>query len=213
MSTDGRKIRVLVADDHPVYVDGLVAAIERTDDLRLVAKAANGEEALGAITEHRPDVAVLDLKMPRLTARDVLEELSAHEHDTAVLVLTVVIEGEEIHQCLSLGASGYMAKDASRAEILGAIRRIAAGDTVLSDDALNSMAAELKGRRGDNLLSNRESEILGLLADGASAPDIAAHLYLSTATVKSHLHSLYQKLEVSDRAAAVAAGLRRGLIR
>jgi two-component system nitrate/nitrite response regulator NarL len=132
-----------------------------------------------------------------------------------VLVLSVSLAGEEVHECLSLGASGYVAKDADRAEICDAIRAVAAGRTVVSGEALASMTAEMQHRRTAEsaLLTPREGEILGLLAAGASAPDIAGRLHLSTATVKTHLHNLYEKLEVSDRAAAVAEGMRRGLIR
>jgi two-component system nitrate/nitrite response regulator NarL len=141
----------------------------------------------------------------------VLEELAGA---CPVLILSVHVQGEDVHECLSLGAAGYVAKDADRADICEAIRRIAAGRTVLSSDVQGSMAAELRQRRTGTheLLSPREREILDLLTTGASTPDIAGRLYLSAATVKTHLHHLYEKLGVSDRAAAVAEGLRRGLI-
>lgn len=207
--------RVVVADDHPVYLDGLAAAIQRTGDLELVATCRDGAEALDAIRSLDPDVAVLDLRMPRVDAAGVLTELAESEKRPAVLILSVSVEGPEVHECLSLGASGYVAKDANRSEICDAIRDIARGGTVLSPEAQSSMAGELQQRRSveREQLTGREREILDLLAVGASAPDIAAKLYLSTATVKTHLQHLYRKLEVSDRAAAVAEGMRRGLIR
>ena len=132
-----------------------------------------------------------------------------------MLVLSVHVGAGEVHECVSLGAAGYLAKDTDRAEICDAIRAVAQGRIVLSGEAQAAMAAELQHRRAAEReqLSARESEILDLLAGGASAPDIAAQLYLSTATVKTHLHNLYRKLDVSDRAAAVAEGMRRGLIR
>jgi two-component system nitrate/nitrite response regulator NarL len=208
--------RVLVADDHPVYLDGLAAAIERTGDLELVATARNGEEALQRIRQEPPDVAVLDLRMPRLTAHAVLAELGGNDGGLPcrVLVLSVHTDGDDIHECLSLGASGYIAKDADRSEICDAIRAVAQGRTVLSGEALTSMASELQQRRSaqQGLLTARETEILSLLATGASAPEIAGQLHLSPATIKTHLHNLYSKLSVSDRAAAVAEGIRRGLI-
>jgi two-component system nitrate/nitrite response regulator NarL len=206
--------RVLIADDHPVYADGLAAAIERTSDLKLVATCRDGAEALSVIRAERPDVAVLDLRMPRLGAKAVLEELAAEGSACSVLVLSVHVTGDEIHECVSLGAAGYISKEADRSEICEAVRTIAAGRTVLSRDVQTSIAAELQQRRvaARSVLTARESEILGLLAAGASAPDIAGRLHLSTATVKTHLHNLYEKLEVSDRAAAVAEGMRRGLI-
>jgi two-component system, NarL family, nitrate/nitrite response regulator NarL len=197
-----------------VYVDGLAAAIGRTRDLELLGTCANGDEALERIRTEAPDVAVLDLRMPRLGAKEVLEELAEEGAACRVLVLSFHVGGEQVHECLSLGAAGYVAKDADRAEICEAIRAIAKGRTVLSSDAQAAMASELTLRRSAarSLLSARESEILKLLAGGASAPDIAGRLHLSTATVKTHLHNLYEKLEVSDRAAAVAEGMRRGLI-
>ena len=207
--------RVLVADDHPVYLDGLAAAIQRDDELELVATCRNGAEALDQIRSDPPDVAVLDLRMPRLGAEAVLAELAAGEGlPCAVLVLSVHTTGEEVHECISLGASGYIAKDADRSEICAAIRAVAEGRTVLSDDAIAGMASELQHRRTvhQGLLTDREGEILNLLSTGASAPDIATQLHLSPATVKTHLHNLYAKLGVSDRAAAVAEGMRRGLI-
>jgi two-component system, NarL family, nitrate/nitrite response regulator NarL len=205
--------RVLVADDHPVYLDGLAAAIERTDDLTLVATCRNGQEALDRLRSEPPDVAVLDLRMPRLDAHAILTEL-AGDLPCAVLVLSVHVDGQDVHECISLGASGYIAKDADRSEICEAIRRVAAGQTVLSTDAMAGMASQLQHRRAvdQGRLTDREAEVLGLLATGASAPDIAAQLHLSSATVKTHLHKLYAKLGVSDRAAAVAEGMRRGLI-
>ena len=146
----GRPTRVLVAEDHPVYADRLAAAIGRVEDLELVALCRDGEEGLHQIRHERPDVAVLDLRTPR-----------------------------KVHECISLGAAGYLTKDADRAVIVDAIRTAAAGGTVLSPEAQASMAAGL---------------------------------HLSTATVKTHLRNLYDKLDVGDRAAAVAEGMRRGLI-
>jgi two-component system, NarL family, nitrate/nitrite response regulator NarL len=211
---DAGSIRVLIADDHPVYLDGLAAAIKRTSDLKLLGTCPNGAEALERIRAESPDVAVLDLRMPRLGAMDVLAELASDGTPCRVLVLSFDVGGEQVHECLSLGAAGYLAKDVDRAEICEAIRGVAQGRTVLSSNAQAAMAAELTHRRsaGSRLLSARESEVLNMLASGASAPDIAGRLHLSTATVKTHLHNLYEKLEVSDRAAAVAEGMRRGLI-
>jgi two-component system nitrate/nitrite response regulator NarL len=207
--------RVLLADDHPVYLDGLAAAIERAGDLELVATCRDGVQALARIRSESPDVAVLDLSMPRLGAQEVLQELAEAGLPCRILVLTVHLGGEQVHDCLSLGASGYLAKDADRSEICDAIRGVAAGRTIVSGEALASVRAELQHRRAaeHGMLTPREGEILDLLSGGASAPDIAARLHLSTATVKTHLHNLYDKLGVSDRAAAVAEGMRRGLIR
>jgi two-component system, NarL family, nitrate/nitrite response regulator NarL len=205
-------IRVLVADDHPLYLEGLARTIERADDLELIATCRNGADALSRIRADPPDVAVLDLRMPRMGAQEILEELDGA---CAVLILSAYVAGDEVHECLSLGAAGYIAKDSDRGDICDAIRRVAHGRTVLSSDAQTSMSAELRKRhvRGHALLSPRETEVLGLLASGRTAADIGRELYLTTATVKTHLHRLYEKLGVSDRGAAVAEGMRRGLIR
>jgi len=206
------KIRVIVADDHPIYVDGLAAALANADDLELVGTCGDGTAALAQIRAEAPDVAVLDLRMPGLSAPALLQELAG---ECAVLILSVHLGGDDVHECLSLGAAGYVAKEADRGDILEAIRRVARGGTVLSKAVQSSMAAELRLRRSGvhDLLSPREHEILDLLTTGATTPEIAGRLYLSAATVKTHLHHLYAKLGVSDRAAAVAEGLRRGLIR
>jgi two-component system nitrate/nitrite response regulator NarL len=207
-------IRVLIADDHPIYIDGLAAAIERANDLELVATARDGAEALERIRADAPDVAVLDLRMPRLQTPTILEELGKDGASCRVLVLSVHVGASEVHDCMSLGAAGYLAKDTDRAEICDAIRAAAHGRAVLSSEAQTAMAGELVRRRSAarSVLSERETEVLQLLAGGSSAPDIAAQLHLSIATVKTHLHNLYEKLEVSERAAAVAEGMRRGLI-
>jgi two-component system nitrate/nitrite response regulator NarL len=214
MGSDSPVIRVLVAEDHPVYLEGLAAAIRATDDLELALVCDDGALALEGIRKTKPDVAVLDLRLPVLDARAVLEQLAEDSPPCRVLILSAHLEGEEIVECVELGATGYLAKDSTRADILDAIRAVARGRTVISSEAQAGMAEGIRRRRlsAPDVLSPRESEILGLLASGASAPQIARRLFLSPATVKSHLHNVYEKLGVSDRAAAVAEGMRRGLI-
>jgi two-component system, NarL family, nitrate/nitrite response regulator NarL len=207
-------VRVLLAEDHPVYLEGLSAAIHAAADLDLALVCDDGALALDGIRAQQPDVAVLDLRLPMLTAREVLAQLAEERLPTRVLILSAHLEGEAIVECLELGATGYMAKDATRADILDAIRTVASGQAVISTEAQTHMAEEIRRRAQSTqeALSAREQQILGLLAEGASAPDIARQLYLSPATVKTHLHNTYEKLGVSERAAAVAEGMRRGLI-
>ena len=208
-----RRVRVLVADDHPVYLDGLTAAIGRTEDLELVACCEDGVHALETIRSLAPDVAVLDLKMPRLDALEVLDALNGDALATRVLVLTAFPDGKAVHRALSTGAAGYLIKDEPRQRICEAIRSVAAGRAVISELAQTAMAGELRQRHDGPVLTRREREILSLLADGLSAREIAERLVLGTATVKTHLHHLYEKLGVTDRAAAVAAAMRRDLLR
>jgi two-component system, NarL family, nitrate/nitrite response regulator NarL len=206
-------VRVLLAEDHPVYLEGLSAAIGGAPDLELALVCEDGARALDGIRDSKPDVAVLDLRLPILTAREVLEHLADDETTTRVLILSAHLDGDAIVDCVELGATGYMAKDATRKDILEAIRTVARGQAVISAEAQTSMAEAMRRRAlAGEPLSAREREILELLAEGASAPEIARRLYLSPATVKTHLHNVYEKLGVSERAAAVAEGMRRGLI-
>jgi two-component system, NarL family, nitrate/nitrite response regulator NarL len=202
-----RRVRVLVADDHPVYLDGLTAAIGRAADLELVASCEDGRDALDSIRSLAPDVAVLDLKMPHLDALDVLDALDREASATRVLVLTAFPDGDAVHRALSTGAAGYIVKEEPRARICEASR------AVIGQAAQTEMASELRNRRDAPTLTRREREILQMLGDGLTAREIADRLVLGTATVKTHLHHLYEKLGVTDRAAAVAVAMRRGLLR
>jgi two-component system nitrate/nitrite response regulator NarL len=208
-----RRVRVVLADDHPVYIDGLAAAIRRTPDLELVASCVDGAQALASIRSLEPDVAVLDLRMPILSAQEVLEAVRRERLATRVLILSAFVDGAEVHRSLSSGAAGYLVKESPRSRICEAIRTVAAGRAVIGESAQTEMASELRNRQDTPGLTRREREILSLLADGLSAREIADQLVLGTATVKTHLHHLYEKLGVTDRAAAVAVAMRRGVLR
>jgi two-component system nitrate/nitrite response regulator NarL len=207
-------VRVLLADDHPVFLEGMVSAVNAAQDLELVAACQNGEQALERIRALEPQVAVLDSRMPELTARQILHALQEPTVPTRVLVLTAYAEGPDVYDLLEAGAAGYLTKDSSRAAICDAVRAVAAGETALGPVAQASMSKEIRDRKTDGrgLLTAREHEILVLLAEGLSAPEIARRLIVGTSTVKTHLHHLYAKLGVDDRAAAVAEGMRRRLL-
>jgi two-component system nitrate/nitrite response regulator NarL len=204
---------VFVADDHPIYLDGICAAVTAASDLELVGRCEDGVTALARIVELAPDVAVLDLKMPGMGALDLLPRLGAAGVPTRVLVLSAYTDGEAVYELLEAGALGYLAKDEPRDRVCEAIRVVARGDTSLGQAAQTEIALELRRRRGGSPLSDREAEIVALLAEGHSAPDIARQLVLGTSTVKTHLRNIYAKLEVDNRAAAVAEAMRRGLLR
>jgi two-component system nitrate/nitrite response regulator NarL len=208
-------VTVLVADDHPIYREGIVRAINDRAELELVGEAADGREALEQIGRLAPTVAVLDIRMPGLDGTQVLSALRRDGVETDVLFLSAFMEPELAYRTVAAGAKGYLSKESSRQEVCQAIATIAAGGTAFAPEVQAGLAAEIQERErsgGMPQLSAREREVLHLIADGLSAPDIGKQIHLSTTTVKSHLHSLYEKLGVSDRAAAVAEGMRRGLL-
>ena len=209
------RVKVLLADDHPIYREGLARAIKERPELRLVAEAGSGREALDLIRDHGPDVVVLDVRMPDLDGPSVMRALRRESLDVGVLFLSAGTDGGTSYGVVADGAKGYLTKRAGRREICEAISRVARGETVLASEVQEGLASEI-GRRQDlsagPRLTEREHEVLRLVAEGLSAPEIGRAVHLSPTTVKGHLHTLYEKLGVSDRAAAVAEAMRRGLL-
>jgi two-component system nitrate/nitrite response regulator NarL len=207
-------IRVLAADNHPLYLEAIAAAIRRAPGLELVAEVTDGRSALDQVRELEPDVALLDLRMPELDGMQVLNAIVREELGTRVVFLSAHVDGGTVYAAVGAGASGYLSKDAGAAAVCDAIAVAARGGTVLPTELQAGIAAEIRLRSEEDrpLLTKREQEVLRLVADGCSAPDTAKRLQLSQGTVKSHLQHLYQKLGVSDRAAAVAEAMRRGLL-
>jgi two-component system nitrate/nitrite response regulator NarL len=207
-------VRVLVADDHPVYREGVARAISERSGLELVGVAADGREAMAGIRDLVPDVAVLDVRMPGLSGIDIVAEIARERIPTRVLLLSAQTDEQVIFDGVSVGASGYLLKDSDRSDICAAVEAIAAGRAVLAPEAQTALAqgVRLRGASHGPAISEREREVLALTADGLSAPQIGARLHLSPATVKSHLQNVYEKLGVSDRAAAVATAIRLGLL-
>jgi two-component system, NarL family, nitrate/nitrite response regulator NarL len=209
-----RRISVLIADDHPVFRQGLVDAIGSRPELKLAGQADNGKSALAEIQRLEPDVAVIDMKMPELDGMEVVRAVIQDELKSRVLFLTGYLEGAIAYEAVEAGARGYISKDSSSDAICDAIAAVASGEVVMGAEIQNSIAQEIRMRAPvqKNPLSEREREIVELTADGHSVAEIAQRLYLSPATVKTHLQRVYQKLGVSDRAAAVAEAMRRGLV-
>jgi two-component system nitrate/nitrite response regulator NarL len=215
MNATRPRVRVLVADDHPIYREGIVRAVKERPDLELVGEASDGRVALEEIKQTQPEVAVLDIRMPELDGPQVLNALRRDSVATDVIFLSAFMEGELAYQTVAAGAKGYLSKESSRQEICDAIVAVARGGTALAPEAQAGLAAEIQQRErsaGRPALSPREQEVLRLIAEGLSAPQIGRRIHLSPTTVKSHLRSLYDKLGVSDRAAAVAEAMRRGLL-
>jgi two-component system nitrate/nitrite response regulator NarL len=215
MSPKQARVRVLVADDHPVYREGIVRAVKERPDLELVGEAEDGRAALAAIRREQPDVALLDIRMPGLEGPQVLNAMHRDGVKTHVIFLSAFMESELAYETVAAGARGYLSKEAARQEICDAIVSVARGGTALAPEVQAGLAAQIQEReRADAAprLTDREQEVLRLIADGLSAPEIGRQIHLSPTTVKSHLHKLYEKLGVSDRAAAVAEAMRRGLL-
>ncbi|HEX4482677.1 MAG TPA: response regulator transcription factor [Solirubrobacteraceae bacterium] len=209
----GKRTGVVVADDHPLYRAALEGAIGSCDALQLLATASDGGEALEAIRRHRPDVAVLDMRMPKLDGQAVVRRLRALELETRVLFVSEYHDGELVLDSLGGGAAGYLAKSATAAEICAAVRQVAAGECVLPTDLGNDLVSAIRDRTYSSVrLSEREHTVLQLIADGNTARLIARELHLAVPTVKTHTKNLYAKLGVSDRGAAVAEAMRRGLV-
>jgi len=206
-------VRVVVADDHPLYLEALSQTIERRDGLMLVATATDGEGALEIVRSHKPDVAVLDMRMPKLDGREVVRRLRETEPATRVLFISEYSGGELVLQALTAGAAGYLPKSASGDEICAAIARISRGESVLPAEIGNELAGTLRERGSTGThLTAREINVLELIAEGEPATMIAERLHLAVPTVKSHIQNLYAKLGVNDRGAAVAEAMRRGLL-
>jgi two-component system nitrate/nitrite response regulator NarL len=208
------RIRVVIADDHPLYRTGLVDTVKRRPELELVGQAEDGASALDEIRNLSPDVCVLDVKMPGLGGVDVLKTLERDGLAVRVVFVSAYYDSDVVYGALGSGASGYLSKDSTGDEICDALVAAAQGRTTLGTDVQAAVAQEIRRRSGDQerLLTPRENEILRMTADGMSAPDIARKLHLGATTVKTHLQRVYEKLGVSDRAAAVAEAMRRGIL-
>jgi two-component system nitrate/nitrite response regulator NarL len=207
-------IRVIVADDHPVFREGLVRAVSSCPDLELVGEATDGRAALDAIREHVPDVALVDQKLPALDGIGVASAVQRDGINTRVLILSAYDDPALVYRAIEAGACGYLTKDARRNEITDAVLQGARGETVIAPALAAGLAGEIRKRSTGNgpLLTERERQVLVRLCEGRSAPEIARELFLGVTTVKTHLGNLYEKLGVSDRAAAVAEAMRRGLV-
>lgn len=217
-------IRVVLADDQAVVRDALVLLLSASEDLDVVAAAADGAEAVELIVELRPDVALVDLRMPRLNGAEVAAAVASQAPDVRVLVLTTFADDDAILPALRAGATGYLTKDASGEQLVDAIRAVAAGRTVL-DPQVQARLVELvrsgepagvqpsvEAHDGDFGLTRREVDVVRLVAEGLSNQQVARRLVVSEATVKTHLNHVLAKLAVDGRPGLVAWAWRRGLV-
>lgn len=202
-------IRVLIADDHAVVREGLAAMINRQPDMRVVAEAPDGMEAVRQWSEQRPDVALVDLRMPRLDGVGFIMQARTLDPKARILILTTFDGDEDIYRGMRAGAKAYLLKDAPREQLLECIRAVHAGDTFLPPNVAAKLAAQVSEER----LTDRELETLALIAAGDSNKAIARKLNISEGTVKTHVKSVLSKLGATSRTEAAAIAARRGLIR
>jgi DNA-binding NarL/FixJ family response regulator len=204
------RIRVLIADDHGVVREGLVSMIQRNKaDMTVVGEASNGRETVELWKLHRPDVTLMDLRMPELDGVDAIREIRACDDKARIIVLTTFDGDEDIYRAIQAGAKGYLLKDVPREALMDSIRRVHAGQTSVPVDIVAKLAERVSGET----LSKREIEVLKLMARGKSNKEIGATLFISEGTVKSHGKAIFAKMNVASRTEAVAEATRRGLLR
>ena len=201
-------IRILVADDHNVVRQGLVALIKTVSDMTVVAEAADGLQAVELFRKHRPDVTIMDLRLPVMSGVDAITHIRREFPTARILVLTTFDGDENIFRALQAGAKGYLLKDMFGDELMEAIRGVHAGKTRIPAP----IAQRLAERMGGPSLTNRELEVLKLIVSGKSNKDIGSELSISEATVKTHINNILSKLGVSDRTQAATTALQRGIV-
>ena len=209
--SQARAIRILLADDHPVVRDGLRGMLASEEGFQVVGEAASGAEAVAVCDRERPDVVLMDLQMPEMDGATATAEITARFPATRVLVLTTYDTDADILRAVEAGATGYLLKDTPRERLFPAIRAAARGETVLAPAVATRLVSSMR-RPASEAPTAREVEVLELVARGSSNADIAAALFISEATVKTHLLHTFAKLGVDDRTAAVVAALERGII-
>jgi two-component system, NarL family, nitrate/nitrite response regulator NarL len=207
-------VRVLAADGQPLYREAVARAIRERPELELVGPVDNGRDALEAIGAEQPDVAVIDRTLTGLSGGQVLNAVAREGLHTRVVLIATQPDPCEVYAALADGAAGYLTKNTDARQLCDAITAVARGRTVLAPELQAGVAGEIRLRatRDRPIMSERERQTLTLIAEGLSAPEIGRALHLSTATVKTHLQHIYEKLGVSERAAAVAEAMRRGLL-
>lgn len=203
------EITCLIVDDHEVVREGLRLSLSRSPHIRVVGEAGDGQSAIDLAERRRPDVVIMDVRMPGMDGLDATKELTARTPDTAVLIFTAYSERSLLARGLESGAKGYILKEAPHETLVRAIEKVAGGESFI-DPAL--MPAFLSGKDREDMLTGREREILQLLADGMSNADVAQRLFISQETVKSHVRHILAKLEADTRTHAVAIALRDAII-
>lgn len=209
---ENSKVRILVGDDHPVYRDGIVRLFAPIAEV--IAQVANGKDALHVIRSEHPDVAVLDYRMPYFDGAQVAGIVLRENLPTRVVILSAFDDSAMVYRAMQDGVSGYLTKESSARQIVDTVLACAQGETILPDDLTSGLVQEIRQRadQAAPALTEREREVLGMIADGNSVPQISRAIFLAPTTIKSHVQRVYEKLGVSSRGAAVAEAMRRGLL-
>ena len=205
-------VRILVTDDHPVVRAGLSGMLSGEPDFEVVGEAQNGKEAVAFVGERKPDVVLMDLRMPEMDGVTAIQHIKSTYPDVHILVLTTYESDADILRAIETGATGYLLKDTPREELFGAIRMVAQGQSPLAPGGAARLMQRVRNPEEEGL-STREIEVLELVAHGTSNKEIAKQLWVSETTVKSHMLHIFDKLGVTDRTAAVTEALKRGIIR
>lgn len=206
------RIRLIIADDHPVVRTGLQGMLAGQPDFEVVGEATTGAEAVEMVAQLQPKVVLMDLQMPEMDGVMATAEIKSQYPETHVLILTTYDTDADILRAVEAGATGYLLKDAPREELFHAVRAAAQGKTVLAPTVATRLLEQMR-EPAQETLSGREVQVLTLVADGASNKEIGKQLHVSEATVKSHLLHIFDKLGVADRTAAVTTALKRGILR
>ncbi len=201
-------IRILIVEDHHVVRQGLVALIKSVDDMEVVAEAADGRQGVDLHRKHRPDVTIMDLRLPVLGGVEAIEEIRKATPNARVIVLTTFDGDENIYRALQAGARGYLLKDMFGEELMDAIRAVHAGKTRIPAVVAQRLAERMRGPE----LTSREMDVLRLIVGGKSNKEIGGALHISEATVKTHINNLLGKLGVSDRTQAATTAIQRGIV-
>lgn len=205
---DIRKVKVLIVDDHPLMRVGIAAIIDARSDMMAVAQAGTGEEAVVLFEQHRPDITLMDLRLPSMSGVDAIRTIRSKHPQSRFVVLTTYEGDEDIHQALAAGAQGYMIKGMPHEALIDALRRVHAGGRFLPPPIKLALASRIP----DGELSSREREVLALLVKGKSNNQIATKLGITEATVKCHVSVILRRLNASDRTQAVVVALQRGIL-
>jgi DNA-binding NarL/FixJ family response regulator len=212
------RISVLIADDHPLFRQGIKQILELENDITVVAQAANGDEAVRLTREHKPDVILMDINMPGSNGLQAIKEIKDENINSKIIVLTIHEDREYLIKTIQMGAEGYVLKDAEPSVLIGAIRSVHQGQSYIQPNMTKELVKEFnrltlhgRERNGENRLTAREREVLKLIAEGMINKEIATKLYISEKTVKNHVSSIFRKLNVSDRTQAAIYAIKHNI--